>query len=339
MSLPQKPASFKTLSARVWALSAPYFKSDQKWKARALLVAIVLLNLAAVYMLVLLNDWNRLFYDALQNKQADVFWVQLGRFTYLAFAFILIAVYRFYLTQLLELRWRAWMTAHYLERWLANKAFYKLELARFTQPPNSTATPDNPDQRIQEDINQFTSFSISLSMGLLNAVVTLASFVGILWSLSGGFSFQLQGSTYDIPGFMVWMALLYCVVGSVITHYIGRPLIKLNFTQQRYEADFRHHMVRVREYSEAIALDRGETVERGQLDLRFSKVLGNYLQLLKTQKNLTWFTVGFGQAAVVFPFIVAAPRFFRGGIGRAACRVGVEVSVGGVSVEKTREGI
>ena len=161
MSILQKLASFKTFSARVWALSAPYFQSDQKWKARGLLVAIVLLNLGAVYMLVLLNDWNRLFYDALQNKQADVFWTQLGRFTYLAFAFILIAVYKFYLTQLLEMRWRAWMTAHYLERWLANKAFYKLELTRFTQPQSSTAVPDNPDQRIQEDINQFTSYSVS----------------------------------------------------------------------------------------------------------------------------------------------------------------------------------
>jgi putative ATP-binding cassette transporter len=314
MFLLNKLAAFKTFSARVWALSAPYFKSEEKWRARGLLAAIVLLNLGAVYMLVLLNDWNRLFYDALQNKQADVFWTQLGRFTYLAFAFILIAVYRFYLTQLLEMRWRAWMTAHYLGRWLARQAFYKLELARFTQPANSAATPDNPDQRIQEDINQFTSASINLSMGLLNALVTLASFVGILWSLSGGFSFSFDGSEYEISGFMVWMALLYCIVGSVITHYIGRPLIKLNFDQQRFEADFRHHMVRVREYSEAIALDRGETVERGQLDLRFSRVLGNYLRLLKAQKNLTWFTVGFGQAAVVFPFIVAAPRFFSGAI-------------------------
>jgi putative ATP-binding cassette transporter len=314
MSLLQKLASFKTFSSRVWALSSPYFESKDKWRARALLTAIVLLNLGAVFMLVLINDWNRLFYDALQNKQADVFWTQLGRFTYLAFAFILIAVYKFYLTQLLELRWRAWMTAHYLERWLAHHAFYQLELARFTQPPGSTATPDNPDQRIQEDINLFTSYTISLSMGLLNAVVTLASFVGILWSLSGGFSFSLHGSTVEIPGFMVWMALLYCIAGSVVTHYIGRPLIRLNFEQQRYEADFRHHMVRVREYSEAIALDRGEAVERGQLDLRFSKVLGNYLSLIKTQKNLTWFTVGFGQAAVVFPFIVAAPRFFSGAI-------------------------
>ncbi|OOG59235.1 ABC transporter ATP-binding protein/permease [Polaromonas sp. C04] len=312
MSLSTKIADFKVFTRKVWALSLPYFQSEEKWKARGLLVAIVLLNLGAVYMLVLLNDWNRLFYDALQNKNEPVFWTQLGRFTYLAFAFILIAVYRFYLTQLLELRWRAWMTGHYLQRWLAHHAFYQLELARFTGAAG--ATPDNPDQRIQEDLNLFTSYTISLTMGLLNAVVTLASFVGILWSLSGGFAFKFDGGSYNIPGFMVWMAVLYCMAGSVATHYIGRPQIRLNFLQQRYEADFRHHMVRVREYSESIALDKGEAVERAQLDGRFSSVLSNFLKLLKAQKNLVWFTNFFGQAAVVFPFIVAAPRFFSGAI-------------------------
>jgi len=311
----QKLRDFNHFRRRVWALSAPYFRSEDKWKARGLLAAIVLLNLGAVYMLVLLNEWNRVFYDALQNKDAAVFWTQLGRFTYLAFAFIIIAVYRFYLTQLLEVRWRAWMTTHYLQRWLADHAFYKLELARFTaEGPASTGSPDNPDQRIQEDINLFTTYSISLSMGLLNAVVTLVSFVGILWSLSGAFAFNFNGSSYSIPGFMVWMAVLYCVIGSVITHYIGRPQIKLNFQQQKVEADFRHHMVRVREYSESIALDKGEAVERAQLDTRFAAVLANYLQLIKKQKNLVWFTNFFGQAAVVFPFIVAAPRFFSGAI-------------------------
>jgi putative ATP-binding cassette transporter len=310
----QKLRDFRHFSGRVWALSAPYFRSEDKWKARGLLLAIVLLNLGAVYMLVLLNEWNRVFYDALQNKDAAVFWTQLARFTYLAFAFIIIAVYRFYLTQLLEVRWRAWMTAHYLQRWLSDHAFYKLELARFSSADNGNGTPDNPDQRIQEDINLFTTYSISLSMGLLNAVVTLVSFVGILWSLSGAFAFNFNGSSYSIPGFMVWMAVLYCVVGSIITHYIGRPQIRLNFQQQRVEADFRHHMVRVREYSESIALDKGEAVERAQLDTRFAAVLANYLKLIKKQKNLVWFTNFFGQAAVVFPFIVAAPRFFSGAI-------------------------
>ncbi len=263
-------------------------------------------------MLVLINDWYRVFYDALENRNQPVFWEQLARFGYLAFAYIVIAVYKFYLTQLLEIRWRAWMTASYTQRWLTGHAFYKLELARFSAAGEST--PDNPDQRIQEDLNLFTTYTIGLSMGLLNAVVTLASFVGILWSLSGSFGFTLGGTSYNIPGFMVWMAVIYCLAGSIITHYIGRPQIRLNFLQQRYEADFRHHMVRVREYSESIALDKGEAVERGQLDSRFANVLSNYLRLIKAQKNLVWFTNFFGQAAVVFPFIVAAPRFFSGAI-------------------------
>jgi putative ATP-binding cassette transporter len=309
-----KLQAFGQFARRVWTLTQPYFHSEDKWKARSMLAAIVALNLGLVYMAVLFNDWNKLFYDALQEKNAGVFWAQLGRFTYLAFAFIIIAVYKFYLTQLLEMRWRAWMTGHYLQRWLSGQAFYRLELARFTGAVSTAANPDNPDQRIQEDINQFTTYTISLSMGLLNAVVTLASFIGILWSLSGGFAFNMGGNDYNIPGFMVWMAVLYCAVGSVITHYIGRKQIPLNFEQQRVEADFRHTMIRVREYSESIALDKGEPVASRQLGQRFDKVLGNYLALIKAQKSLIWFTSFFGQAAVVFPFVVAAPRFFSGAI-------------------------
>jgi putative ATP-binding cassette transporter len=151
-------------------------------------------------------------------------------------------------------------------------------------------------------------------MGLLNSVVTLVSFVGILWGLSGAFSFVLGGSSYTIPGYMLWAAVLYCLVGSVLTHYIGKSQISLNFFQQKYEADFRHHMVRVREYSESIALDKGESVEKTQLDTRFTTVISNYLALIKAQKNLIWFTSFFGQAAIIFPFLVASPRFFSGAI-------------------------
>ena len=312
MSLIHKLSQFRHFAARAWALSSPYFGSDEKWRARGLLAAIVALNLGAVYMLVQLNEWNRVFYDALQNKNAEVFWQQLLRFTLLAFGYILIAVYRFYLTQLLEIRWRAWMTEHVLQRWLGAKAFYRLELMRFTR--EDASLPDNPDQRIQEDLGLFTASAVSLSMGLLNACVTLASFVGILWGLSGSFGFSFNGADWSIPGFMVWMAVVYALIGSVLTHYLGRPLIGLNFAQQKREADFRHHLVRVREYSEAIALDRGEPVEQRQLGGHFGAVLKNYLALLKAQKRLTWFTVGFGQAAVVFPFVVAAPRFFGGAI-------------------------
>lgn len=311
MNSPHRLAGMGATARRIWALTTPFFSSEQKWKARALLAAIVLLNLGAVYMLVLMNEWNRTFYDALQTKNQAVFWAQLLRFVYLAFGYIVIAVYKFYLTQLLDLRWRAWMTTHYLQRWLSGQAFYRMELARFS---GGNSSPDNPDQRIQEDLSLFTNYSVSLSMGLLNALVTLASFIGILWSLSGGFVFHWNGGTYELHGFMVWAALAYCVAGSVITHYIGRPQIPLNFMQQRYEADFRHHMVRVREYSEAIALDKGEHVEREHLDVRFGAVLANYLRLIRAQKNLIWFTSFFQQAAVVFPMLVAAPRFFSGAI-------------------------
>ena len=321
-----KLARFKHFLRQVWHLSAPYFStSAEKWKARGLLAAIVALNLGAVYMLVLLNEWNRVFFDALQNKNQDVFLAQLGRFTWLAMVFIVIAVYRFYLTQLLQVRWRAWMTRDLMHRWLGGQAFYRMELQRYTGAPEPATTdaglpqpgqrvPDNPDQRLQEDVNLFTTQTVGLSMGFLNAVVTLASFVGVLWGLSGSFSFSAGGTSFTIPGFMVWMAVLYCAVGSVLTHYIGRPLIGLNFEQQKREADFRHHLVRVREYSEAIALDKGEQVEEQNLDTRFTAVLANYLRLIAKQKQLVGFTNLFGQAAAVFPFIIAAPRFFSGAI-------------------------
>ena len=304
--------TIRRTASSAWALTRPYFVSEQRWVACGLLAAVVALNLAFVYLAVLFNQWNQVFYDSLQEKNSAVFWEQLWRFCYLAFAYIVIAVYKFYLTQLLEIRWRAWLTQQFLARWLSDRAFYVMELARFA--PAQGAQPDNPDQRIQEDIGQFTALTLGLVMGLLHSVVTLASFVGILWALSGDFGFSLGGSDYTIPGFMVWMALLYCGVGSVLTHYIGRSQIALNFQQQRLEADFRHHLVRVREYSESIALDGGADNENQRLRGRFDSVLGNFMQLLRAQKNLVWFTSFFGQAAVVFPFVVAAPRFFSGAI-------------------------
>ena len=306
--------------SRVWALSLPYFvQSEDKWRARGLLAACVGLNLGMVYLMVLLNDWNRVFYDALQERNAEVFWHQLGVFAGLATCFILVAVYRFYLTQLLELRWRAWMTSDYLARWLTHHTFYQLELqSRIGADNGSSANhgvdTDNPDQRIQEDVQQFTADTVGLSLGLLDATVTLLSFVGILWGLSGGFSLALGGQAFTIPGFMVWMALAYALAGSLIGHWIGKSMASLNFAQQRYEADFRHHLMRVREYSEAIALDRGAVVERAALQTRFGQVLDNFMRLLRVQKRYTWFNSGYGQAAVVFPMLVASSRYFSGAI-------------------------
>jgi len=298
----------------VWFLSLPYFRSEERWSARLLLLACVALNLGMVYVLVLLNDWNRVFYDALQNRDAPVFWEQLKVFAMLAGAFIVVAVYRFYLTQLLQVRWRAWMTKDFLNRWTTNQIFYQLELRQNTQNHDALSGSDNPDQRIQEDIQMFTSDTVGLSLGLLDALVTLGSFVGILWMLSGGFSFVAQGYEYTIPGFMVWMALLYAFLGSILGHFIGRSMAPLNFTQQRLEAHFRHHLMRVREYSEAIAMDRGAEFENVSLQHRFKQVVGNFMNLLKVQKRYTWFSSAYGQAAVVFPILVAAPRYFAGTI-------------------------
>ena len=299
-------------ASSAWALTRPYFVSEQRWVACGLLAAVVALNLAFVYLAVLFNQWNQVFYDSLQEKNSAVFWAQLWRFSYLAIAYTVIAGYKFYLTQLLEIRWRAWLTQQFLTRWLSDQAFYVMELTRFSTA--DSAQSDNPDQRIQEDIGQFTAQTLTLAMGLLHALVTLVSFVGILWALSGDFGFSLGGSEYAIPGFMVWMALLYCGVGSVLTHYIGRSQIALNFQKQRLEAHFRHHLVRVREYSESISFDGGADSENQRLRGRFDGVLGNFMRLVRAQKNLVWFTSFFGQAAVVFPFLVAAPRFFSGAI-------------------------
>ncbi|MBT2303247.1 ABC transporter ATP-binding protein/permease [Variovorax paradoxus] len=312
MTTPDGSTSLLSTLRRIGALAAPYFSSEEKWKARGLLATIVALNLGTVYMLVLNNQWFGRFYDALQNKDQAVFWREIVFFCWIAAGYIVIAILKFYLTQLLQLRWRAWMTRSYLARWMADRTFYRLELARYGQQDGQT--PDNPDQRIQEDMQLFTDYTMTLSMGLLNAVVTLLSFIGILWTLSGVVSVPFFGSSYTVPGSMVWIALAYCAAGTVITHFIGRPLIGLNFQQQRYEADFRHHLMRVREYSEAIALDRGEQVEHGQLQLRFGSVLKNYLKLIGKQKNLVAFTASFGQASVIFAFIVQAPRFFSGAI-------------------------
>lgn len=306
-------------AGRVRRLASPYFRSEDRLRAWSLLLAIVALNLGTVYLAVLLNDWNRVFYDALQDKNSTVFWQQMGRFTYLAFALIVVAVYKFYLTQLLELRWRQWMTAHTLKRWMSHNAYYQLELLRFSEHQSTSAQslqnpPDNPDQRIAQDVSLFTSQTVGLCMGLLNASVTLVSFVGILWALSGSFAFDLLGTHFNIPGYMVWVAVLYCLAGSLITHWIGRPLIGLNFQQEKVEADFRHHLIRVRESAEAIALDKGAGVEQTQLSGRFTHVLANYLALIKAQKRLIWFTSFFGQVAIIFPFLVTAPRFFSGAI-------------------------
>jgi vitamin B12/bleomycin/antimicrobial peptide transport system ATP-binding/permease protein len=290
----------------LWQLLYPYWRSEERRSAWLLLIANIVLTLVMVYMTVLFNQWYNLFYNTLQDKAQAEFFHQIGRFCVLATIYIVIAVYRIYLNQMLQIRWRRWLTDTYLKDWLADRTYYRMQL--------KGAATDNPDQRIAEDFRLFVDDSLSLGLGFLNAAVTLGSFVGILWSLSGPLEIPLGDATYVIYGYMVWVAIGYAVVGTWLTHKIGKPLIGLNFNQQRYEADFRFNLVRFRENSEGVALYHGEEDELRGFRSRFRAVVDNWWAIMKRQKLLTFFTVGYNQAAVVFPFVVGAPRYFSGAI-------------------------
>jgi putative ATP-binding cassette transporter len=295
---------FSTL-AIVWRIASPYFYSEDRWAGRILLAAVVAIELSIVGLNVLLNSWNNAFYNALQDKDWDAFVYQLGYFCVLATAFILLAVYQLYLNQWLQIRWRRWLTETYLDRWLTEANHYRMQLLG--------DAADNPDQRIAEDVRQFIDAGIlPIGLNLLNAVVTLGSFAFILWNLSAAAPLHVFGLKYDIPGYLLWAALIYAVVGTIFTHLIGRALIALNFQQQRYEADFRFNLVRVRESSEQIALLNGERAERDGLLLRFGNVVANWMAIMSRQKKLTFLTAGYRQAAVVFPYIMVSPAYFAG---------------------------
>jgi putative ATP-binding cassette transporter len=296
----------RTLS-NAWAMIGPYWFSDDRWAARGLLLAVVLLTLGMVYLTVLLNQWNNAFYSALQDKDLVAFRGQLLRVTWLIGIFIVLAVYQVYLNQMLEIRWRRWLTDRYLRAWLADGAYYRMQLvARET---------DNPDQRIAEDVHLLAAHTLGLFTGGLRAIVTLVTFVAILWGLSGTFTVPMGGFSLAIPGYIVWVAVLYAVVGTWLTDWLGRPLVRLNFDKQRYEADFRFGLVRFRENTEGVALYRGETDEFRGFRQRFEDVVGNWWGIMRRQKRMAYFTNAYGLGAWIVPSIVAAPRYFRGEIG------------------------
>jgi putative ATP-binding cassette transporter len=286
-----------------WKLAWPYWRSDEKWSAWGLLVAIVALNLGTVWLNVRFNLWNRDFYDALQEYDWPRFWWQFAVFSMLAAIWVAVGVYQLYLRQILHIRWRRWLTERSLKGWLGNQAYYRIQIDQ--------STMDNPDQRIADDLDAFASNSIVLSMGILNSLVTLVSFLFILWRLSGPLTVPLWGGhTFDIPGYLVFAAFIYAAFGTWFTHWIGRPLAGLMFSQQRFEADFRFSLVRLRENAESVAFYGGESHEYGVFDRRFGRVVGNWWDIIRRRKRLSWFTTTYQQVAIIFPFLVAAPSYF-----------------------------
>lgn len=290
----------------LWRLIRPYWCSEERGSACLLLAAIVALTLGMVWINVEINQWQNAFFNSLQDKKQDAFFELLIRFGWLAAAYIVMAVYQLYLNQWLQIRWRRWMTDLYLGEWLAGRTYYRMQLA--------DRGTDNPDQRIAEDFRLFIAQTLSLTLGFINALVTLISFIGILWGLSGVLDVAVGGVTYEIAGYMVWVALAYAALGTWLTHRIGKPLIGLNFDQQRFEADFRFGLVRFRENAEGVALYSGEEQELAGFRRRFADVVANWIRIMVQQKRLTWFTAGYSQVAIIFPYVVAAPRYFAGAI-------------------------
>lgn len=288
-----------------WRLVVPYFKSEDKRWAIPLLVAAIALTFSGVVLDALFNAWNRRFYDALQNKDEATFWNEILFFCFLAAIYIVVYIARAIASPYLRLRWRRWLTARYLSRWLDGQGYYRIELQR---------SVDNADQRIAEDLRQLGEYTMSLFLGLLSAVGSLVWFIFILWELSGALPVKMLGVEFNVPGYMAWAAVLYAIVGSYFANLVGRRLIPLNFMRQRYEANFRFALVRVRENAEGIALYKGEQREADVLNQRFADVFANGWRVLFTQAQLVFYQSGYAQLAIIFPFLVTAPRFFSGAI-------------------------
>jgi putative ATP-binding cassette transporter len=296
--------SLASTVATIWRLSIPYFRSEDRWPGRILLASVIAIELSLVALQVILNQWYNRFYNTLQDHDWNAFVSAILFFCVIAAIYTVLAVYQLYLNQWLQIRWRRWMTQTYLRQWLHSANHYRMQLLG--------DTADNPDQRIADDLQMFVQYTLTIGIGLLSSIVTLCSFVVILWTLSAQAPLTLFGASFDIPGYLVWAALIYAVIGTLLTHLIGWRLIPLNFQQQRFEADFRFNLVRTRENAEQIAALGGEAAERERHLNRFGFVVANWLALMQRQKQLTFFTQSYSQASVIFPYIMVSPAYFSG---------------------------
>jgi len=294
---------------RVWPF--PPFAARESAIAIAMVVVLVLLNQGQVGITVRLSFFNRDWFNAIQEKNAPEFWRQLlFVFTPWAFVYVVSVGIEFVLQSMLVIRWRRWLTEHYIERWLGAHAHYGMALVG--------GGADNPDQRIAEDVNRFIGGGeegygvYSYSILLIATLSSLVSFAYVLWELSG--NYPLPGTEIYVPGFLFWVVLLYAAVGTLVTHLIGHSLTGLYFDRQRREADFRFSLARLREYTEQIALLGGEPAERGSLLRRFAGIIVNYLAIVQKRKQLMAFTSTYGQLSPIIPYVITAPFYFAGRI-------------------------
>jgi putative ATP-binding cassette transporter len=291
---------------RYLVLAAPFFTSEDRWAAWLLTTGVVALTLLQIGIAVRLNLWNKDFFNSLEARDWPSFITQMWIFTFLAGATMGVAVYQVYIKQLLQLRWRRWLTSQLVDRWLGDARHYQLNFM--------DTGVDNPDQRISENVKHATENAVEFGLGMLNAGVSLISFVGILWTVSGSLDVSLAGISFAIPGYMVFAALLYAGIGSGLTYLVGRPIVTANMRQNATEADYRFALVRLRENSEAVALIRGEADEKKVLTNYFTEVLASTIGLMRTQRRLMWLTSFYATVGIVYPTLVASPRFFAGAI-------------------------
>jgi len=282
-----------------WQLSGDYFRPRQHgWRPLLSLLLIVLVTLAGVRLSVLFSNWYNGMYTSLQKLDQQAFWASMLLFAALATAHVGRVLFEYYLQQAFVIRWRQWLNERLLGQWLQRQAYYR---------SHHLATPaDNPDQRIQQDIASFVGNSLSLSMGVIDALVSTFEFTLILWGLSGALA--ILG--VEIPRSTVFIAYVYVIVATVFAFRIGRPLIRLNFLNEKLNADYRYNLMRVREYGENIAFYRGEQVEGAGLRQRFGQVIENAWALVFRNLKLSGFNLTISQTGVIFPFLLQAKRFF-----------------------------
>jgi putative ATP-binding cassette transporter len=310
--------SFVPAIARIARLASPYFEDREPTTATLLkpfriatgrlgvmmLIFLVVINQLQVGISLRLSFFNRDFYNAIQEKDANSFWYQLIYvFSVWAAIAVISSLIEMVANYALLIRWRRHMAESFSAAWLRNANHYRIALA---------GTSDNPDQRIAEDTRSFVNQTYNYALPLLTQVSTLVSFSIILWSIP--VASTVPGTDITVPGFIFWMALIYSVAATWIAHMIGRTLIPLEFEQERREANFRFSLARLREYSEQIALMRGEATEQRHLSQRFGEIVTNFYRLVWARVRLTTFTLSFAQANVVVPYLLLAPHYFAGKI-------------------------